>query len=173
MEYIMKSFTFFLFILLPGFMNGYENSTVNDHLANDMKNVLSVEKQAKVVTQKIQQVPLENVKKKIKTNVIKKTPKYKVKRPKQKIKKRLAKVEQVKSQKALDLKLPLNIYGPTAAGNTSIHKKRSYLPDLFASKKNKNKYPLQVDGKIIERVEQEKDKERVADGVGLDFRLLP
>jgi len=47
------------------------------------------------------------------------------------------------------------------------------LPDLFADKKRKKNPLLQVDGKILKKVEEEADKHRAVDGIGINIKLLP
>ncbi len=74
----------------------------------------------------------------------------------------------VQDQQALDLSLPFEIKETTSS---TITKKRAYLPDLFTKKKNPIKKPLQIDGTIIKRDEEQADKDRAVDGVGIDFKL--
>ena len=53
------------------------------------------------------------------------------------------------------------------AGGTPV----DYLPDLFAVKKKKKAVAVQIDGKIISREEEEREKQRAVDGVTLGISL--
>lgn len=80
--------------------------------------------------------------------------------------KKPVKVEQ--NQQSLDLSLPFEFKQTTSITNPG---KQNYLPDLFADSRNQSKSSFQVGGKIIKRIEEETDKERTADGLGIDFNL--
>jgi hypothetical protein len=69
----------------------------------------------------------------------------------------------------LDLSLPVKKQEVNTSDNSLSNEKSEYLPDLFAGKKKKTK--LQVDGTLIEKEEEEAGKDRIVDGVGINFKL--
>lgn len=75
--------------------------------------------------------------------------------------------DQAQDQQSLDLSIPFDIESQNSAN--SEH--QAYLPDLFRNHKSKKNDALVIDGKIIKRDESEADKDRIVDGVGLDFKL--
>jgi len=82
-------------------------------------------------------------------------------------------IEPVQSKPILDLSIPSKYNTPTRTKNTSNYKKPSYLPDLFAEKKNQKDGYIKIDGKVILKQEEETDKQRALDGVGVAIKLSP
>lgn len=160
------------FILLIIFICGCDDSAVNNSHTNDIQKVSKKELTVPKNFKKREDI-VKKAKIKIQKKAVKKVPKYKVKHNKQNESKNFVKVDQPKEKQVLDLTLLFEFDTEKMSDNSPGFEKQSYLPDLFLDKKNKRKYLLQIDGKIIERVELEEDKERAADGVGLDFKLLP
>ncbi len=185
----MNSYNLFLIILISSILTGCEDSPVNDNVGVEqkketLKKTESDKEKVDVIKPEIKPVIGKKVEKKISKQAVKVKAKTKPNKAKAKQEGHIDREEQIteqteqtedqfKQQPVLDLKIPFEIKQNKQADNTSSAKKQQYLPDLFADKKSKKRYPLHVDGKIIETLEQEEGKDTAVDGVGLDFKLNP
>ncbi len=80
-------------------------------------------------------------------------------------------IEPLPNNQVLDLSLPIEIKQPVITGSASRSKPQDYLPDFFAEKKDKIDRHIQIDGKVIEKEEEEIEKQRTVDGVGIAIKL--
>ncbi len=148
-----------LFLALSSFcINGCEESIVNSDSNKNSQKITSVTQHSPVINK---QVKIASLMKKREANSAKNS------KPSQ-LKTINNSENDDQDQQALDLSLPFEIKDTTSS---TITKKRAYLPDLFAKKKNPIKKPLQIDGTIIKRDGEQADKDRAVDGVVIDFKL--
>jgi len=150
--YSNKNYSVCFFLLFTFFISGCEDSSV------------------------IQQTPKNTQKPSVVSKKAVKEPKKKAvlyKQVKKVVKPKLAKVnipEKIEP-KILDLSLSIRPQNKITlnqmAGGTPV----DYLPDLFAVKKKKKAVAVQIDGKIISREEEEREKQRAVDGVTLGISL--
>ncbi len=69
--------------------------------------------------------------------------------------------------KPLDLSLPLNIPQTLSSDPALSQKKPDYLPDLFKDKTS----TVGIEAITIKKHEEESEKVKVVDGVGIEFKL--
>ena len=182
----MKIFSISLFILLINFIGGCENSLANNHLTKGPQKILAAQKQVTAVNEKQPVLHKQSateierqsaIQNQNKTVVIKQevevSPKNNLIPPKLGSEENPELAEPGQEPLVLDLSIPLNTQETATSDNSTSNIKKDYLPDLFANKKNQSKKSLQVDGKFIKREEEEIDKYRAVDGVGIDIKLAP
>lgn len=151
----MKKKFIFLIFLLAFYINGCEDGSSNKKIDNIKKEQLE-KKPVKELVQSSFKVKKKNIKKKVfKT----------AEKPES--------IEPVQSKPILDLSIPGKYNTPTLPKNTSNYKKRSYLPDLFTEKKNQKDEYIKIDGEVILKQEEETDKQRALDGIGVAIKLSP
>ena len=153
----MKNHYLFIFLLLAFFVAGCDDSAVNK------TSLEKPQKQSAVAKKSPQQTK--------KTVVLKKA----AKQPKvvTKIKSPQAEILDETEQKVLDLSLPTEFQQNKIVDKSSNSSQQEYLPDLFADKNNKKANTVQIDGKLMAREEEEREKQRIVDGVGVGIRLTP
>lgn len=80
-------------------------------------------------------------------------------------------VEPLDNKQALDLSIPHKFRHPVISSSNKNYRHKKYLPDFFAEKKQHDEGLLQIDGKVIRTQEEEIEKQREIDGVGIAFKL--
>jgi len=149
----------FLFLLCACSLSGCEDSVIDKPINKSQKQQIKKSlikdslKTPQVVNKKITNIP------------------NKIKNKQTQAVKELQLIEQLPVIQVLDLSLPIKIKQSITTDNTSSSKQQDYLPDLFAEKKNQIDRRIQIDGKIIEKEEEEIDKQRAVDGVGIALKL--
>jgi len=71
----------------------------------------------------------------------------------------------------LDLSISAEFTQEIKLDKATSYQLQSYLPDLFAKRNKQKKRSIQVEGKLIESKEEEAEKQRTVDGVGIAIKL--
>jgi len=150
----------FLFLLFTVCLSGCEDSSINNKPINKLQK---------------QKPPQTLVKDEFKTPKVENkritTHQTKIKKKQAKAVKKPQQIEQILDKQALDLSIPIKKQQSINIEKTSNSKQSGYLPDLFTKKKDQINKRIQIDGKIIEKEEEEVEKQRTADGVGIAIKL--
>ena len=168
----MKKNVVVLFVLLFNFIMGCEDSTVNKPVEDVQKSSVNQKLEKTEAATRQQPVSQQQVKAVINKQVVDVNLQHDLKSFQSKTENKTELSDQSQDQKVLDLSVPIEIQDTLISEAIVSDEKENYLPDLFADKKKK-KPPLQVDGKILNKVEEEADKERAVDGIGINIKLLP
>ncbi len=167
----MKNYAISQFILISFFISNYEVFASNHNITEETQKATVAQIQAitETINQAIIYQPLNSVEGRQATEI---KIKNDLKLPQSEANGIPGLAEQNDVLQVLDLTIPIKIRGTTKSGNAPVYKKRNYFPGLFTAKKKK-KHKLQVGGKMIKREEEEVDKIRIVDGVGIDIKLTP
>jgi hypothetical protein len=147
----MKENIMNLFILLSSLMMGCNNSGAENNPSKSNEKNNASQAHLPVETKKQVMIPKKDV------AVIKKVARQKNKE-----------IELQKPEvKALDLSLPIGINQPIPMDNTSKQNKANYLPNLFKNEESS----VDLEGSLIRKHEEEQDKYKAADVVGVELNL--
>jgi len=149
----------FLFLLFTVCLNGCEDSFID----NKPINKLQKQKPPKTLVKDELKTP-KIANKRIKTHQtkIKKQAKA-VKEPQQ--------IEQILDKQALDLSIQIKKQQSINIEKTSNSKQSGYLPDFFTEKSDQINRRIEINGKMIEKEDEEVEKPRAVDGVGINIKL--
>ena len=161
-----------LFVLLFNFIMGCEDSTVNNPVEDIQKASVNQKLEKTEAATKKQPVAQQQIKPVIKKQAVDVNLQDDLKLPQSETENKTELGGQAQDGKVLDLSVPIETQDTLISETTVSDEKQDYLPDLFADKKKK-KSPLQVDGKVLKKVEEEADKETAVDGIGINIKLLP
>lgn len=102
-------------------------------------------------------------------------PKVNINRSKKQLAKKTDAVEPTEAPPVLDLEVPFEITEPTEAEATITTNPEppEYLPDLFTEKDISKEEAVELGGKLIKKEEEEPEKQRAVDGVGINIKLTP
>jgi hypothetical protein len=163
----MKKSYLFLLSVIVSLVSGCESSN-GKSASNESPATTATEEQVVVETKK--PIPVQHqadtLEKKQPLDVI---PKHNVNPPHSEAEKKPESSVETGEAKKLDLSVPIKMQETKTFDNKLSNEKRDYLPDLFASKKEKKQ--LQIDGTLIKKEEEEVGKDRIVDGVGINFKL--
>lgn len=167
----MKNYAISQFILILFYICGYEVFASSHNITEETQKATVAEIQdiTETINQAIVYQPLNSVEGKQTPEI---NAKNDLKLPRSETEAIPGLAEQNDVLQVLDLKIPIKIRGTTKPGNAPVYKKKNYFPGLFTAKKKK-KHKLQVGGKMIKREEEEADKIRIVDGVGINIKLTP
>jgi len=158
---MMAKYFVFLFLLFTVYLSGCEDSSID----NKPSNKLQKQKPPKTLVKDELKTPkIENRKITTHQSKIKKKQTKAVKEPQQ--------IEKVFDKPALDLSVPIKKQQSINIENTSNSKQSGYLPDFFTEKNDQINRRLQINGKMIEKEEEEVEKQRSVDGVGIAIKLM-
>jgi len=153
----MKNFIVYIFALISFVISGCDNSTEQPQpIVNSTKEV----KNNQMVKKEIKPSPKAY-------NGIKSVKKKSIK-PKKNDKEL---VEPIDNKQALDLSIPDKFRHPLISSHNNNYRHKKYLPDFFAEKNKQKENRLQIKGKVIQTQEEEIEKQRGVDGVGIAFKL--
>jgi len=150
----------FLFLLFTVCLSGCENSSIDNK---------PIEKLQKLQIQKT--LVKDRLNTSLNSNKKITIPQKKIKNKQVKAVKEPQKIAKVPNQLVLDLSIPIERQQSIIIEKISKSKQQDYLPDLFTKKKDQINRRIQIDGKIIEKEEEEIEKQRTMDGVGIAIKL--
>lgn len=167
----MKNYAISQFFLILFCICSYQVSASNHNITEETQQATLAQIQVitETINQPIEYQPLNSVESKQVPEINEKND---LKLPQSETEAISGLAEQTEVLQVLDLSIPIKINGKTKPGIPPVYKKRNYFPGLFTAKKKK-KHKLQVGGKMIKREEEEADKIRIVDGVGINIKLTP